>query len=198
MKNNRIFVNRKILFAVVLLVGIQSVFAQESRYINRTLGVAFQTPAGVVKDRESTDVRVIFNADENKFGLASNFEFIVDNTADSAAASEMLGTERGFEVFVKTATDTFKKDLSGADIKILEKKRVKIANLNAVKIVFAVKTSGIRMRLASYSVIVPEHERLYGFLVIALEDNFDRWLAAAETSVDSFEILKPASKSAHE
>jgi hypothetical protein len=67
---------------------------------------------------------------------------------------------------------------------------VKIAGLDALKIIFSTNVYGTKSRKAMLVVPVPEHNRYYEFWVNAYDEYFDKWFANAEASINSFEVLK--------
>lgn len=184
----------QILIAVILVLGVQYAFSQESRYSNSSYKIAFLTPKASVKSAESTDKRIIYTGEPGKSGVAPRLELVVENFSNAHKLSQLLGTEKGMEQFVSGAIAGFKEELGSAELKVLEKKRIQLAGLNAVKLIASATVYDVNLRLASFTVIVPEHDRMYNFIVIALDSDFDKWLPVAQTSVDSFEVLKPKNK----
>lgn len=194
MKNFRI--KFQILLTIISLFGVHDAFAQDkSRYISSVYKVAFQTPEGTTKNARSTDERTFYDAVESKSQLKPRLEFAaISDRLATAKLSQQLGTAEGLEQFVAGAVSGFKAEIKGAEITVTEKKRIQLAGLNAVKFVASASISDIKMRFASYTVVVPEHKRMYTFIVLAVNDDFDRWLTIAEKSVYSFALLKTAHK----
>ena len=194
MKNIRTRMKFQILIAVVLLLGVSTAFSQESRYKSDTFNIAFQTPHGAVKSTESTAKRIVYTGETGKSGVAPRLELVIDKASAPEEVSRLLGTEKGMEQFISGAMASFKEELGGTELKILEKKRVQLAKLNAVKLVASATVYDVKLRLASFTVVVPEHARMYNFIIIALDSDFDKWLPIAQASVDSFEVLTSVHK----
>jgi hypothetical protein len=187
------------LVVFVLTVGASSVFAQttaakkpEARYVNEKLKVSFETPKSSTKKSETPE-EIIFSGDAKEFGdkATVNFTGLAEN--DAAAVSQVIVTDEGLKIVVDSFVSGIKDSAPNNSFQLLEQKRIKIAGLSGVKIVFSgadKENPKITLRAAAYLLPSGEHKRLYLFMVASQEQHFDKWLPIGEAAVNSFTFIK--------
>lgn len=187
MKINASLIKSQILCLMFVLAAAMVVSGQENRFVSK-YNIAFQTPKMVVKSADSTDDEVTFErSDEESFRL---FQLVVSDDTAKDALEAMLSPSPILEkALVDGYIEGIKEGMKDAKVTILGKSRVQIAGFNSFRILASIETSGIKFRSASYMIPVPAHGRMYSFNVLALDSLFDEWLAEAETSVKSFELI---------
>ena len=191
-------IKSRILFLTILLTVATGTLAQEAARKKRitidAYRVSFQLPDDASKWPESTAEQTIFTGDQTKFGAKARLLFVVNEQKEAEAMSQRISTDEGVANFAESVTQELRQGNPKIPMTILEKKRLQMAGLNAVKVVTSYGAPGGKVRSAMYVVPVPEQRRMYSFIIIADDDFFDKWLAATETAVNSFELLKTDSK----
>jgi hypothetical protein len=190
MKNVQLKLKLSFLAAFVLLAGVLGASAQNqttSRYADNDYGVAFQIPKNSSKAASSSKNEVNFIENSE---LGSTLQFLVYDKLSAEDLSALLASEASKQAVINGFITGVKGGKKETEVEIVEKSDVKIGNLNAYKATVSIIMSGIKLRAATFFVPVPEHKRLYSFSVIGLDSDFDRWYKIAETSINSFEIVK--------
>lgn len=190
----------QILVVFVLAASVVSVFSQEtvrkSKYVSEKYKVAFQMPESSSKNADSTEELVIFLGETDKFGLAARLEFIVEEQQESEQLSQLLASDEGAKIFTQAFVDEFKAQgkKNGVEVIVLETNRLQIGGFNSLKLVTSADMPGVKVRTVTFVIPVPQHKRMYTFVVAGPDKDFDKWLTAAEVSVKSFALIKAKGK----
>ena len=166
------------------------------QYRNDKFKVAFQIPTDSTKQALSTETQPIFAGDRAKFGPSSLLVFAGFETKDAETASKLLANDEGMERLAANLIQTLKADPLNTGFAVVEKKRIQIAGLNGYKVVYTTRELNMstiaydNRRTAMHFVPVPLQNRFYSFTVRANDENFAKWFANVEKSINSFEILK--------
>ena len=166
------------------------------QYRSDKFKVAFQIPTDSTKQAQSTEIQPIFAGDRAKFGPSSLLSFVGSETKDAEAASKTLATDEGMERLSANLIQTLRNDPLNTGFTLVEKKRIQIAGLNGYKVIYSTRELNMSTieyeirRTAIHIVPVPAQNRVYLFTVRANDENFAKWSANVEKSINSFEILK--------
>ncbi len=193
MKNASSLIKSQILCLMFVLAAAMVASAQENRYVSK-YNIAFQTPKTMVKSADSTDDEVTFERSDDG-GFVGLFQLVVSDDTPKDALDAMLSPSPGLEkALLDGYIEGIKEGITDAKVTILGKSRVQIAGFNSFKALVLIETPDIKFRAATYMIPVPAHRRMYSFNVMALDSRFDEWLAEAEPSVKSFELISKAHK----
>ena len=185
MKNKK-FMKKLLPLFILIFACAADVSAQNQRYVSTDFGIAFQIPQNSSKLEGSNPKEVDFEENREPGGY---FNFTVDDQLATAELSRILLNMN------KTAlVDGFIKGLKGelkeAKITLLEKLETKISGYSSYKTTISIGYPNIKMRLATFFIPVPEHNRVYTFTIAALNSDFERCRKIAEPFVNSLKILK--------
>jgi hypothetical protein len=170
----------------MLSAGAFDLSAQE-RYTDTDYKISFQIPKNSAKTKESSKIEVNF---EDNSGSGAAFQFAVMEGLAAEGVNGFLTSAAGKKELEEAFLDGLKGDNADANLTVLERKDLKIAGLNAYKLTVSFYISGLKFRNASFFVSAPEHKRMYGFNVMALDKDFDSWYRNAEPAVNSFQLIK--------
>jgi PsbP len=179
------------LAVLILMIGVSSISAQETRYVSSAYNVAFQIPKNSSKSTDSTEKELYFEENGKRGGL---LQLSIDEETPAEYLSQILSSNTNRDALVQGFIKGLKEEIKGAETTILEKKEIKVIGLSSYKIVTSIVYPNIKLRVATFFIPFPEHKRMYIFNITALDSDFERWHKIAEASVNSFEILKPKGK----
>lgn len=192
MKNPTTLSKHIFLLAAVFVFGIGSALAQTTKPSDEYVShgkFSFRVPKDSVANTVENDTGAVIYWGRPKDVVGDAAAFMITESArpDADKVFEMLSDYYYMEGF---SAGVVRSVAGNHEFVVQEKKLVKIAGLNALKVVLTITGDKGKNRWAVYTLPCPEQKRMYVLNIVTTEANFDKWFAIAEPAVNSFKILK--------